>query len=54
LHSWSVDLSNEKQEALDSFKNIFQLFMEITEIGLADAGTVEINPKILKLFKDIK
>ena len=54
LHSWSVDLSNEKQEALDLFKNIFQLFMEITEIGLADAGTVKINPKILKLFKDVE
>jgi len=28
--------------------------MEITEIGLADAGTVRVNPKILKLFKDLK
>ncbi|TSD02022.1 MAG: Uncharacterized protein Athens071425_176 [Parcubacteria group bacterium Athens0714_25] len=54
LHSWTVNLSNEKQDALNSFKLIFQLFMEITEIGLADAGTVRVNPKILKLFNDIK
>jgi hypothetical protein len=54
LHSWTVNLSNEKQDALNSFKLIFQLFMEITEIGLADAGTVRVNPKILKLFKDLK
>jgi len=54
LHSWTIDLSNEKQDALNSFKCIFQLFMEITEIGLADAGTVKVNPKILKLFRDSK
>ncbi|OGZ37211.1 MAG: hypothetical protein A3F21_03650 [Candidatus Portnoybacteria bacterium RIFCSPLOWO2_01_FULL_38_39] len=54
LHLWSADLSSEKDDALKVFKKTFKLFKDITGIGLADAGSVKINPLMLKLFKDIK
>ena len=52
LHLWSADFAKEKGDALDVFKKTFQLFIDITGIGLADAGTVKINPKLMKLFKN--
>lgn len=54
LHLWSADLSKEKDDALKVFKNTFKLFKDITGVGLADAGTVKINPLMLKLFKNIE
>lgn len=51
LHLWTADLKDEKKEALDIFKKTFQLFKEITGIGLADAGSVKVNPLLLKLFE---
>ncbi len=54
MHLWSTDLKNEKEDALETLKKSFQLFKEITGIGLADAGTVKINPLMLKLFKEQK
>jgi len=53
LHLWTTNLTNEKEEALNIFKKTFQLFKEVTNIGLADAGSVKINPLLLKLFKKI-
>lgn len=43
-----------KVDALDVFKKSFQLFKEITGIGLADAGTVKVNPLLMKLFENIE
>lgn len=52
LHLWSVNLHNEKKDALITLKKTLQLFKEITGIGLADAGTVKVNPLLLKLFQE--
>jgi len=52
LHLWNADLNNEKQDSLDTFKTAFRLFKDITGIGLADAGTVKVDPKMLKLLQD--
>ncbi|MHA1742655.1 MAG: hypothetical protein ACTSV6_00210 [Candidatus Heimdallarchaeota archaeon] len=54
LHLWSGGLKNERQGALDTLKKAFQLFKEVTGIGIADAGTVKINPLLLKLFENPK
>lgn len=54
LHSWSVDVSNEKEDAAECVRSIFQLFLEITQIGISDAGTVKINPKLLNFFKEVE
>lgn len=54
LHSWSVDVGNEKEDAAECVRSIFQLFLEITQIGISDAGTVKINPKLLKFFKEVE
>ena len=52
LHLWTTNLENEQADALDVFKKSFQLFKEITGIGLADAETVKVNPLLLKLFEN--
>jgi len=52
LHLWDADLSNEKQDSFNALKTIFQLFKDITGVGLADAGTVKVNPKMLKFLQD--
>jgi len=52
LHLWTTDLKNEQGDALDVFKKSFQLFKEVTGIGLADAGTVKVNPLLMKLFEN--
>ncbi|PIQ91486.1 MAG: hypothetical protein COV70_03500 [Parcubacteria group bacterium CG11_big_fil_rev_8_21_14_0_20_39_22] len=54
LHLWTTDLKNEQADALDVFKKSFQLFKEITGIGLADAQTVKINPLLMKLFENLE
>lgn len=54
LHLWTTDLKNEQSDALDVFKKSFQLFKEITGIGLADAGTVKVNPLLMKLFENVE
>lgn len=54
LHLWTTNLKNEQADALDVFKKSFQLFKEITGIGLANAGTVKVNPLLMKLFENIK
>ncbi len=54
LHLWSVDLKNERKDALDTFKKAFQLFKEVTGIGLAGAGKVKVNPLLIKLFENVK
>src|SRR3989344_1512833 len=54
LHLWTTDLQNEQADALNVFKKSFQLFKEITGIGLADAGTVKVNPLLMKLFENIE
>ncbi len=54
LHLWSVDLKNDRKDALDTFKKAFQLFREITGIGITDARTVNVNPLLIKLFKNPK
>jgi len=54
LHLWTADLANEQADALNVFKKSFLLFKQITGIGLADAGTVKINPLLLKLFENQK
>jgi len=51
LHLWSADFTNEREDALDVFKKTFILFKDITGIGLADAGTVKVNPLLMKLLK---
>ena len=53
LHLWTTNLKNEQSDALDVFKKSFQLFKEVTGIGLADAGTVKVNPLLMKLFENI-
>jgi len=52
LHLWTTDLQNEQTDALDVFKKSFQLFKEVTGIGLADAGTVKVSPLLMKLFEN--
>lgn len=52
LHLWTTDLKNEQADSLDVFKKSFQLFKEVTGIGLADAGTVKVNPLLMKLFEN--
>lgn len=52
LHLWTTDLKNEQSDALVVLKKSFQLFKEVTGIGLADAGTVKINPLLMKLFEN--
>jgi hypothetical protein len=52
LHLWTTNLENEQADALDVFKKSFQLFKEVTGIGLADAGTVKVNPLLMKLFEN--
>jgi len=54
LHLWTTDLKNEQADALDVFKKSFQLFKEVTGIGLADAGNVKVNPLLMKLFENPK
>lgn len=54
LHLWTTDLKNEQADALDVFKKSFQLFKEITGIGLADAQTVKVNPLLMKLFENLE
>lgn len=54
LHLWTTDLKNEQADSLDAFKKSFQLFKEITGIGLADAGTVKVNPLLMKLFENLE
>lgn len=54
LHLWSVDLKNDRKDALDTFKKAFQLFREITDIGITDARTVKVNPLLIKLFENAK
>jgi len=51
LHLWTTDLKNEQTDSLDVFKKSFQLFKEVIGIGLADAGTVKVNPLLMKLFE---
>ena len=51
MHLWTTDLKNEQTDALDVFKKSFQLFKEVTGIGLADAGKVTVNPLLMKLFQ---
>jgi hypothetical protein len=52
LHLWTADLKNEQTDALDVFKKSFQLFKEVTGIKLADAGSVAVNPLLMKLFQN--
>jgi len=52
LHLWTTDLKNEQADSLDVFKKSFQLFKEVTGIGFADAGTVRVNPLLMKLFEN--
>lgn len=52
LHLWTTDLKNEQTDSLDVFKKSFQLFKEVIGIGLADAGTVKVNPLLMKLFEN--
>src|SRR3990167_5929003 len=54
LHLWTTYLKNEQADALDVFKKSFQLFKEITGIGLADAQTVKVNPLLMKLFENLE
>lgn len=53
LHLWTANFEHEKEEALNILKKTFQLFKEITGIGLATAGSVKVNPLLLKLFEDL-
>lgn len=53
LHLWTAVIRNEKKDALNTLKKSLQVFKEITGIGLATAGTVKINPLLLKLFKNV-
>jgi len=52
LHLWSVDLKNQRNDSLDTFKKAFRLFKEITGIGITDASTVRVNPLLIKLFSN--
>ena len=52
LHLWTADLKNEREIALNVFKKSFQLFKDITDVGLVDAGTIKVNPLLLKLFEN--
>jgi len=54
LHWWSANLKNEKKDALDTLKKSFQLFKEVTDIGLADAGTVKVSHLLLKFLNSQK
>jgi len=47
LHMWSIDLGNERIDALNTFKVAVRLFKEITGIG---ASTARANPLLIKLF----
>jgi hypothetical protein len=53
LHSWAPTSDNEKKDALSVLLESFRLLKEITQIGLADGGTVTVNPKLLKLFEEL-
>lgn len=50
LHLWTADLKNEQSVALEVYKKAFQLFNEVTGIGLADARSVTINPLLLRFL----
>lgn len=52
LHLWTANFEHEKEEVLNILKKTFQLFKEITGIGLATPGSITVNPLLLKLFKD--
>ncbi len=52
LHLWTADFTKEKEDAMDVFQKTFQLFKDVTGIGLADAGTVRVNPLLMKLFNN--
>lgn len=54
LHLWSVELKNDRKDALDTFKKAFQLFREITGIGITNARAVKVNPLLIKLFENAK
>jgi len=50
LHLWILDSTNERHVALETVNKSFILFKEITGIGLADPGSVKVNPLLIKLF----
>lgn len=52
LHLWTADLKDEQVVALDVLKKSFQLFNEVMQIDLTDAGTLTVNPLLLKLFEN--
>lgn len=44
LHPWNQDFRKEKEDALKCYQYDVRLFKEITGVGLADAGSINIDP----------
>lgn len=53
LHFWKPGRMDEKAEALNAFLIALKLFKQITGVQLADAGSVNVNPRLLKLFAEL-
>jgi len=51
LHFWSSAIKDQRRHSLEVLKHSFHLLREITDIGLADAGTVKVNPKLVKMIE---
>jgi|SRR3989344_1158395 len=52
MHLWTADFQNERRDALTTYKTSSELIVEITGIGIADAGTAKINPLLIKFLKE--
>lgn len=53
LHFWKPKRMNEKAEALNAFLIALKLFKQITGVELADAGSVKVDPRLLKMFAEL-
>lgn len=47
LHRWEIEKKPEEESALDCLNGAMKLFSIITQIKLADASSLSVNPKLL-------
>jgi hypothetical protein len=50
LHFWETDLKKEKEDALMACRKSFQLFRDITGIGIVSHESISVNPLLIKFF----
>ncbi len=48
IHPWRASFKNEKTESLECYRIAFRLFREITAVKIKDAGSIEVNPLLIK------